>query len=95
MCLSLCTAYSDKQIHSMVSGRNWESLEMFKEHCLKLKRGMSSKIIVKSSACFHVEDYSCQKEAIGAVFVLRWYQLQGHSSHPFLETHNWVMLFGA
>ena len=56
---------------------------------------MSSKIIVKSSACFHGEDYSCQKEAIGAVFVLRWYQLQGQSSHPFLETHNWVMLFGA
>ena len=53
----------------MVLGRNWESLEMFKEHCLKLKRGMPSKIIVKSFACFHVEDYSCQEEAVGAVFV--------------------------
>lgn len=36
----------------MVLGRNWESLEMFKEHCLELKRGMSSKIIVKSYGCF-------------------------------------------
>lgn len=48
MCLSLCTAYSDKQIHSVVLGRNRKSLEMFKEHCLKLERGMSAKIIVGS-----------------------------------------------
>ena len=56
---------------------------MFKEHCLKLKRGMPSKIIVKSFACFHVEDYSCQEEAVGAVFVLPWYQLQGHPAVLF------------
>lgn len=38
-----------------------------------------------------MEDYSCQEEAIGAVFVLRWYQLQGRPAILFWNL-NWVLL---
>lgn len=48
MCLSLCTAYSDKQIHSTVFGEELQKFRDVERTLLKVGKGMSAKIIVGS-----------------------------------------------